>query len=151
MPYAPARPCRHPGCPRLTHEQYCAQHEPLYPAFVRYPDTRPSSARRGYDATWRKIREEVLRSHGIPREAWPLYDVDHRPAYDPAKEPDHRKYTLVPTLHAEHSRKTAREDGGWGHRKGGGRQSLGPVAPDRIVEATFRTTDSKHKGVEGET
>ncbi|NCC65369.1 MAG: hypothetical protein EOM15_12005 [Spirochaetia bacterium] len=76
----------------------------------RPKDTRVPAYKRGYDHTWRKVRAQVLADNGIPKEAWPLYDVDHNPAYDPAVEPDHTKYTLVPRLHSEHSRKTAQQD-----------------------------------------
>jgi len=47
---------------------------------------------------------------GIPQNQWPLYDVDHNPPYDPIKEPDHRRYVLVPRLRSDHSRKTATQD-----------------------------------------
>ena len=73
-------------------------------------DARKSAARRGYGHKWRKIREEVLSRAGIPQHHWYLYDVDHNPPYDPDVEPDHRKYELVPLLHAEHSWKTAERD-----------------------------------------
>lgn len=82
---------------------YCPQHrKPRKP--------RPSSAGRGYGYRWQKVREEVLLRHGIPREQWSLYDVDHNPPYNKEIEPDHRKYQLTPRLHAEHSRKTAEQD-----------------------------------------
>jgi hypothetical protein len=61
----------------------------------------------------------VLRAHGIPKEKWSLYAVDHNPPYNPAVEPDHEKYTLIPRLITEHNRKTASEDGGFGNRKRG--------------------------------
>jgi hypothetical protein len=73
-------------------------------------EARPSRSRRGYTNEWRRIREEVLASHGIPRQEWPLYDVDHNPPYNASVEPDHRRYHLVPLLRSEHSRKTARMD-----------------------------------------
>lgn len=76
----------------------------------RKKDTRPSRSKRGYNSYWYKVRQEVLQSYRIPRELWPLYDVDHNPPYNKEVEPDHRKYTLIPMLKAEHSRKTARED-----------------------------------------
>ena len=63
-----------------------------------------------YDQSWRKVREQVLTDARIPRTMWSLYDVDHNPPYNPAIEPDHRRYQLIPRLHADHSRKTARED-----------------------------------------
>lgn len=46
-----------PGCPAIvTGEAYCAMHRKL-------SDWRPSSTRRGYDARWRLIRAEYLRTH----------------------------------------------------------------------------------------
>lgn len=27
MPYRPKKPCRHPGCPELTHEMFCEKHK----------------------------------------------------------------------------------------------------------------------------
>ena len=58
----------------------------------------------------------VLQKAGIPRGEWGKYDVDHNPPYNPALEPDHTKYQLIPRLHGEHSSKTVREDGGWGKK-----------------------------------
>jgi ribosomal protein L37E len=74
------------------------------------PSTRPNSNKRGYDYSWRKIREQVLRDQGIPQAQWPLYAVDHNPPYNPEIEPDHTKYDLVPRLIEDHNSKTARED-----------------------------------------
>lgn len=93
----------------------------------------------------------MLLAHGIPRERWPEYDVDHVPAYNPAIEPDHTKYQLIPRLHADHSRKTVREDGGWGRPKAqrvGGDRSLGLSRVDRRDEASFFTRELLLKGVE---
>lgn len=73
-------------------------------------DNRLGASARGYDANWRKVRAEVLTSAGIPETDWPKYVVDHRPPYNPAIEPDHRKYQLVPMLKADHSRKTVLHD-----------------------------------------
>ncbi|NCB27148.1 MAG: hypothetical protein EOM62_17085 [Bacteroidia bacterium] len=73
-------------------------------------DTRKSSAKRGYNHSWRQIREQALREYGIAQADWSRYDVDHDPPYDPKIEPDHRKYRLVPRLHADHSSKTATLD-----------------------------------------
>lgn len=76
----------------------------------RPKDNRKPAFKRGYDHTWRKVRSAVLTEYNIPKELWPLYDVDHNPPYDPRIEADHTKYELIPRLHAEHSRKTATED-----------------------------------------
>lgn len=74
---------------------------------VLFGDKRLSPSKRGYGSEWKKIREKVLKSYGIPKEKWSLYDIDHNPAYNPEIEPNHTKYNLIPRLHSEHSRKTA--------------------------------------------
>jgi 5-methylcytosine-specific restriction enzyme A len=109
------KPCAHPGCSALTNGRYCAAHEAMHP---RPEDVRGSAASRGYGAEWRKIRIEVLKRAGLPPSIWKFYDVDHNPPYNPAIEPDHRKYQLAPRLHGAHSRKTACFDGGWGRARG---------------------------------
>lgn len=76
----------------------------------RPKDNRKSSSRRGYGNSWRKIRVEILKKNSIPKEQWPLYDIDHNPPYNPSIEPNHRKYKLIPRLHADHSKKTVRYD-----------------------------------------
>lgn len=86
----------------------------------RKPDTRPSAAARGYGHEWRKVRAAVLAQHGIPKAEWSLWDVDHDPPYNPAIEPDHKKYKLTPLRHEQHSRKTVRRDGGFGNAETGG-------------------------------
>lgn len=116
MPYAAKKPCKHPGCSALTDTRYCPAHVSLHAA-PRQTDKRPSAAKRGYGDGWRQIRARTLRAYGIPFEDWSKYDLDHNPPYDQAKEPDHTKYVLVPRLRAEHSRKTAKEDGGWGNTR----------------------------------
>lgn len=89
--------------------RYCLKHK------REKSNGRKSAAKRGYDWRWRKIRERVLMMAGIPKEQWPLWDVDHNPLYNPAVEPDHTKYQLIPRLHADHSRKTVQHDGGFGN------------------------------------
>lgn len=118
MPNRPAKPCKVPNCSGLTLDPsgYCDNHAALRPE-RRADDYRVSAARRGYGFSWRKIRMRVLIQSGIPQDKWPLYDIDHLPRYNPAIEPDHLQYTLYPRLRAEHSRKTIREDGGYGCAK----------------------------------
>lgn len=120
MPRKPPRPCKHPRCPNLTtnKSRFCDEHDALRASMK--DRGRPSPSKRGYGREWQRIRRQVLREHGIPKEDWPLYDVDHVPAYNPDVEPDHRKYTLVPRLRPEHSRKTAKHDGGFGNVRGSG-------------------------------
>ncbi|MDR1903067.1 MAG: hypothetical protein LBQ88_12405 [Treponema sp.] len=134
MPYKPPRPCRYAGCTKTTHSPtgYCDSHIHLYKPF-EYPhgkDNRPSSAQRGYGSQWKAIREMVLRQHGIPRADWPLYDVHHKPAYNPAIEPDHLRYTLTPLLHADHTKVTnaGARRGKFFTRGEGGSNPCGPRA-----------------------
>ena len=86
----------------------------------------------------------MLRQNGIPKEDWHKYDVDHRPAYDPEVEPDHNRYTLVPMLRSDHSRKTAKEDGAFG--RGGGGQISGRGAVYRTGESRTQLRGIKDRG-----
>jgi len=60
MPTKPKKPCKHPGCPLLTHDTYCESHAPLYAA-----EDRPSASRRGYDKRWQAIRRSYLKRHPL--------------------------------------------------------------------------------------
>lgn len=118
MPYRAGKLCAHPGCQRIvdTGNRYCTVHTKQNKRKrKRQPDQRESAAKRGYGSEWRKVREEVLQDWGIPKDQWSKYDVDHILSYDPDKEPDHRKYTLIPRVHSEHSKKTVKYDGGFGN------------------------------------
>lgn len=59
MPMKPMKPCRHPGCPRLTNGLFCEVHEP------EHRGDRESSSRRGYDRKWQKARARFLRLHPL--------------------------------------------------------------------------------------
>ena len=64
MPFKPKTPCRHPGCPELTHERFCPQHakaeDERYRRFQRDPKIN-----RRYDKTWSKIRTRYLDAHPL--------------------------------------------------------------------------------------
>jgi len=55
MPMKPLLPCKHPECPKLTVEQYCEEHKPLY--------QRESPSERGYNSKWNKARKIYLKAH----------------------------------------------------------------------------------------
>lgn len=61
MPTRPKRPCKKPGCPKLTDSGWCEDH-----ARARPPEQKPwgttttSAHARGYGAHWRKLRALVL-------------------------------------------------------------------------------------------
>ena len=55
MPHKPNKPCKHPGCPKLTDTNYCDQHKALY--------ERATANERGYDNRWRSSRKKFLQEH----------------------------------------------------------------------------------------
>ena len=62
MPIAPKKPCRYPGCPRLTESTYCEEHAALarreYDRYERAPDVH-----RKYGRAWKRIRDRYAREH----------------------------------------------------------------------------------------
>ena len=62
MPRAPKKPCRYPGCPRLTENTYCEEHAALarreYDRYERAPDVH-----RKYGRAWKRIRDRYAREH----------------------------------------------------------------------------------------
>ena len=112
MPYKPKTPCRHPGCVELVPagKKYCEKHAPLH------RHDRPGAAERGYDARWRKAREEFLRAHPLCEKCMQETKitlatvVDHRIPHrgDPRLFWDMRNWqALCKTCH---DRKTMTED-----------------------------------------
>lgn len=57
MPRKPKKPCGHPGCPALTENRYCDEHDKFY------LNERGCAAARGYDSRWRKARTRFLKRH----------------------------------------------------------------------------------------
>lgn len=55
MPRKPLIPCKHPGCPELTHLPFCERH--------RHQHERATSKARGYDNRWRIERKRFLKEH----------------------------------------------------------------------------------------
>ena len=109
------RPCKHGGCNVLTTNGYCDKHssDRLKP--------RVSAAQRGYGYKWRKARENHLQLYPYceecKRQGKPgvlATDVDHITPHkgDPDLFWDPNNWQSL--CHECHSRKTAREDGGFG-------------------------------------
>ena len=59
MPKRPMKPCRHPGCPKLTAGMYCEEHLRLHAS------DRASASVRGYDGRWKKARIRFLKAHPL--------------------------------------------------------------------------------------
>ena len=114
MPRRPPTPCRFPGCPRLSHERFCEEHERQVQA--EYDAARGTTTARGYGAHWQKLRCEILRRDPICR--WPdgcnmpAVHVDHIVSKRRGGTDDPKNLRGLCSSH--HSKKTAREDGRWG-------------------------------------
>ena len=64
MPRSPKRPCSHPGCPRLTDNQYCPEHEPLHRRqYDRYE--RDPKVNKKYGRAWKRIRDKYVSQHPL--------------------------------------------------------------------------------------
>lgn len=59
MPMKPKKPCKHPGCPKLTSQAYCELH------VKEHVNKRPSARNRGYDSRWRIASKRFLKVNPI--------------------------------------------------------------------------------------
>lgn len=59
MPKKPLKPCKHPGCHKLTEGKYCDEHKALHVS------DRVNAARRGYESRWRAARNRFLKSNPL--------------------------------------------------------------------------------------
>jgi len=59
MPRKPMKPCRHPGCPKLTDGMYCEEHARLHAS------DRASASVRGYNGRWEKARTRFLKAQPL--------------------------------------------------------------------------------------
>lgn len=88
---------------------------------------RPNSADRGYDAKWRETRRKFLKAHPLCEcdecieldedDRPDATDVDHIDGEGPNGEFGHDWNNLQALSHSHHSRKTVRQDGGFGRKK----------------------------------
>lgn len=114
----PLKPCNDPGCPQLTREGYCQQHKTSKPSYDLY---RESSSRRGYNSRWRKAREGYLAKHPLCQSCMlqgkriAATVVDHIKPHKGDKKLFWDSSNWQPLCASCHSRKTAKEDGGFGN------------------------------------
>ena len=57
MPRKPSKPCKYPGCPDLTDNNFCDKHKNF--------DPRRSAKERGYDSKWRVSRKRFLKANPL--------------------------------------------------------------------------------------
>lgn len=111
-----ARVCSEPGCSNLVwgDERLCEGHTAERRRQV--DAARPTSAQRGYDAAWQRIRKAFLAEHphcvDCGRAAT---EVDHIIALADGGTNDWSN--LQAKCKSHHSQKTAKQDGGFGNRK----------------------------------
>ncbi|GMA64747.1 hypothetical protein GCM10025859_51870 [Alicyclobacillus fastidiosus] len=117
MPSKPMKPCSKPGCSALTRERYCEDHKE---DIRRYDAERKSSAQRGYDSRWRKVRLAYLKKHPLCVECerqgriTPATVVDHIVPHKGDKKLFWDSTNWQPMCKPHHDAKTAREDmGAW--------------------------------------
>lgn len=114
-PWKPKKPCAHPGCAGLTHDRFCKAHKAE--DHRRTDRNRPSSAARGYDYRWRKLRKAYLNSNPLcvlclaEGHTTAAQEVDHRQPLAAGGSND--ESNLQDLCRSHHSQKTGRESG-WG-------------------------------------
>ena len=115
MPTAARHACAHPRCPRLVERgrARCPEHERAYGGQRR--ETRPELRLYHDGGWWRAFRKTFLAEHPLCVDCGkPATVVDHVTPHrgDPAK---FRAGPFAARCAGCHSRKTALEDGGFGH------------------------------------
>lgn len=110
--------CKKVGCNKLTTTGNCEDH----PKQV-YDRQRGTSAERGYDHIWRRERKKFLKQNPLCIDCYAVgklieaTDVDHEIPHRGDKKLFWDKDNWRARCHSHHSRKTAREDGGFGNKK----------------------------------
>ncbi len=122
MPQKLKRPCNYPGCPALIEAgaRYCEKHKKQ--ETQRYDRERGTAAQRGYGGRWQRYRLQYLRQHPL------CVECESKGLVKPSKHVDHIKAVSGPDdplfwapdnhqalCHSCHSRKTVKEDGGFGN------------------------------------
>ncbi|MDF2567900.1 MAG: endonuclease [Oscillospiraceae bacterium] len=111
MPDKPLRPCNKIGCNSLTRERYCELHSNI--AIVK----RESSSKRGYGKKWQKESKKHLALHPFCVECGELAtDVDHIIPHKGNMNLFWDKRNWQSMCGRCHSKKTAKEDGGFGNK-----------------------------------
>ena len=63
MPKKPLKPCKHPGCRKLTINGYCGEHNKK--RIHDYDKQRGTAPERGYNSNWQKARKIKLNENPL--------------------------------------------------------------------------------------
>ncbi|MDO9529271.1 MAG: HNH endonuclease signature motif containing protein [Syntrophales bacterium] len=121
MPRKPKSPCRHPGCPELTEDRFCKQHQQEYRREYNR-EQRPEYSRKLYRSSrWRKLRRRFQQENPLCEECKKVGRLIEATVVDhiiPHKG-DEMLFWDIDNLQALckpcHDRKTAAE-GRWGEK-----------------------------------
>lgn len=117
MPYKPAKPCAHPGCPALTHKRYCDAHARQEARRYEQHQRDPATAKR-YGRSWQAVRTAYLSAHPLCEmclvvgKCVPAVLVHHRiPLADGGDNSTDNLQSLCQLCHSTHH---ARDGSRWG-------------------------------------
>lgn len=119
----PLKPCAYPGCKAFAEQGqgYCAKHAQQRAQERAANDRlRGTRTQRGYSNRWLKISAAYLCNHPLCAECQrqgkitPATEVDHIVPHKGDKKLFWDPSNWQPLCHECHSRKTVREDGGFG-------------------------------------
>lgn len=83
MPCKLKKPCRYPGCPKLTSETYCNQHKKQVTKEYNTYSRNQAVNRQRYGSNWQRIRKMFVARHPFCEECLkknkyvPVQDVHH--------------------------------------------------------------------------
>ena len=116
MPYKPKRPCSYPGCPNLTDDRYCEEHEKKANAqYEKYG--RRYKPRVRYGADWERARKMYAAEHPFCEECYKrgvLTPVEHVHHIKPLEEGgDHSEENLMSLCRSCHAQIHAKRGDRW--------------------------------------